>query len=109
MQIHEELDEAGYVAGLGPMGVIRKILAPLLSATILYTWLWSALLTLRELTMAAFLSSRDNQTLPVVIFGLWRDGRFHQGAAAFLAFIAVLAPLIVLYFVIGRRHITAPE
>lgn len=109
VQIHEELDEAGYVAGLGPMGVIRKILAPLLSATILYTWLWSALLTLRELTVAAFLSSGDNQTLPVVVFGLWRDGRFHQGAAAFLAFIAVLAPLILLYFVIGRRHIRAPE
>ena len=109
VQIHEELDEAGYVAGLGPMGVIRKVLVPLLSATILYSWLWSALLTLRELTMAAFLSSRDNQTLPVVVFGLWQDGRFHQAAAAFLAFIAVLAPLILLYFVIGRGHIRAPE
>ena len=109
VQIHEELDEAGYVAGLGPAGVIRKILAPLLSATILYTWLWSALLTLRELTVAAFLSSRDNQTLPVVVFGLWRDGRFQQAAAAFLAFIAVLTPLILLYFVIGRGHIRPPD
>jgi len=59
--------------------------------------------------MAAFLSSRDNQTLPVVVFGLWRDGRFHQAAAAFLAFIAVLTPLILLYFVIGRGHIRSPD
>jgi ABC-type Fe3+ transport system permease subunit len=59
--------------------------------------------------MAAFLSSRDNQTLPVVIFGLWQDGRFHQAATVFLAFVAVLTPLILLYFMIGRRHIRAPE
>jgi ABC-type Fe3+ transport system permease subunit len=59
--------------------------------------------------MAAFLSSRDNQTLPVVVFGLWRDGRFQQAAAAFLAFIAVLTPLILLYFAIGRGHIRSPD
>ncbi|MCY4439312.1 MAG: ABC transporter permease subunit, partial [Deltaproteobacteria bacterium] len=105
VQIHEELDEAGYVAGLGPMGVIRKILVPLLSPTLLYSWLWMALLAFRELTMAAFLASRDNLTLPVIIWSMWTAGRLNQAAAVALVFVGLMTPLIVLYYVFGRRHI----
>ena len=105
VQIHEELDEAGYVAGLGPMGVIRKILVPLLSPTLLYSWLWMALLAFRELTMAAFLASRDNLTLPVIIWSMWSAGRLNQAAAVALVFVGLMTPLIVLYYVFGRRHI----
>lgn len=105
VQIHEELDEAGYVAGLGPMGVIRRILIPLLGPTLLYSWLWMALLAFRELTMAAFLASRGNLTLPVIIWSMWSAGRLNQAAAAALVFVGLLTPLIVLYYVFGRRHI----
>jgi iron(III) transport system permease protein len=109
IQIHEELDEAGYVAGLGPIGVIRRILIPLLSATLLYSWLWMALLAFRELTMAAFLASRGNLTLPVIIWSMWSAGRLNEAAAAALVFVGLLAPLIGLYYVLGRRQISMPQ
>jgi iron(III) transport system permease protein len=109
LQIHEELDEAGYVAGLGPVEVIRKILIPLLSATLLYSWLWMALLAFRELTVAAFLASRGNLTLPVTIWSIWNNGQLNQAAAAALVFVGLLTPLIILYFAFGRRRISVPQ
>ena len=109
LQIHEELDEAGYVAGLGPVEVIRKILIPLLSATLVYSWLWMALLSFRELTVAAFLASRGNLTLPVTIWSIWNNGQLNQAAAAALVFVGLLTPLIILYFAFGRRRISMPQ
>jgi len=54
LQIHKELDEAAYVSGLGPFGVLRSILVPLLAPATLYAWIWIALLSYRELTLAAW-------------------------------------------------------
>ena len=109
IQIHEELDEAGYVAGLGPVGVIRRILVPILAPTLLYSWLWIGLLAFRELTMAAFLANRGNLTLSVTIWTWWNGGRLNEAAAAALVFVGLLAPLVMLYYVVGRRHISMPQ
>ena len=71
LQIHKDLDEAGYVFGLETMTVFWRIVRPLLAPTLLYAWLWMALLAYSELTMAALLVTRDNTTLPVYIWAIW--------------------------------------
>ena len=79
LQIHKELDEAAYVSGLGPFGVLRSILAPLLAPATLYAWIWIALLSYRELTLAAFLTAKDNQTLPTLVLGFVARGEATGG------------------------------
>ena len=55
IQIHRELEEVGYVSGLAVVTVLRRVFVPLVLPAILGIWLWRALVTYRELTVAAVL------------------------------------------------------
>ena len=103
LQINKELDEAGYVSGLRPVSVMWNIVRPLLGPTLLYAWLWMALLAYRELTMAALLVTKDNSTLPVYIWAIWSQGELNQAAAVSLLALFAVVPLVALYFTLGRR------
>ena len=103
LQIHRELEEAAYVSGMRMLSTMRKILLPLLMPALINLWLWNALLTFRELTMAAFLVTQDNITLPVVIWGVWHTGSLGQAAAASLVFVAMFLPVVVIYWMFGTR------
>ncbi|MFQ5539027.1 MAG: ABC transporter permease [Candidatus Binatia bacterium] len=103
LQIHKELDEAGFVSGLGLLGVLRHVLVPLLAPATLYVWIWLALLSYRELTLAAFLTAKDNQTLPTLILSFVTRGEPTTAAALALFLVAFMVPLVFLYFVFGRR------
>ncbi len=103
LQIHRELDEAGFVSGLGPMGVLRRVLIPLLAPATLYAWIWMALLAYRELTLAAFLTSKDNQTLPTLVLSFVTRGEATTAAALSLLLVGFMTPLVILYFALGRR------
>jgi iron(III) transport system permease protein len=105
VQIHRELDEAGYVFGLGSFAVARHILRPLLAPAILYTWLWTALLVYRELTMAVFLSSSKNYTMTVVVWNIWSGGDMPGAMAVSLLMLICMMPLVVLYLWMGRRRL----
>ena len=52
LQIHKELEEAAYTAGLSPVRTSWRILVPLLRPTLMSIWIWSAILVYRELTVA---------------------------------------------------------
>lgn len=103
LQIHKELDEAAYVSGLGTLRVLRHVLIPLLRPATVYAWIWMALLSYRELTLAAFLTGRENQTLPTLILTLMSAGQPTIAAAVSLLLFAFMIPLVILYFLFGRR------
>ncbi len=102
LQIHRELDEAGYVFGLRRLTVLWTILRPLLTPALVYTWFWMALLTYRELTIPALLASRDNAVMSTQIWAVWQSEP-PAGAALTLAMIGIMLPLMAIYFVLGRR------
>jgi iron(III) transport system permease protein len=103
IQINRELDECAEVCGAKTWDIIRSVLVPLLSATILYTWMWVALLVYRELTLAVLLTSVDNVTLPIVIWGTWQGGSSGVAAALSLLMLIGMVPLIFVYWFVMRR------
>ncbi len=104
IQIHRELEEAATVAGAGTGAIIWRVLGPLLAPTLLYAWLWIALLVFRELTLAVVLTTRENMTLPVVVWSLWLNGGLGQASAlAFIMLVAML-PVVALYWYVVRRR-----
>ncbi|MBM4263508.1 MAG: iron ABC transporter permease [Deltaproteobacteria bacterium] len=103
IQIHRELEEAAYVSGGSTWSVVRRILVPILTPPILYGWLWIALLTYRELTLAVLLSRAENTTLPVVVWSIWLSGGFGQAAALTTVMLCVLVPIIALYWYVAHR------
>jgi iron(III) transport system permease protein len=98
LQINRELEDAANVNGIGTLSTLWKVIVPLLLPAILNLWIWNALLAYRELTVAAFMVTQDNITLPVVVWGLWNGGQTGQSAAVSIIFVIFLIPLVVAYW-----------
>jgi iron(III) transport system permease protein len=109
LQIHRELEEAAFVAGLSSFRTARRILFPLIRPTLFSVWIWTALLVYRELTVAVFLTVQDNITLPAVIWSYWYGGTVNKASAVTLLMTVVLAPFILLFWWFGRRSQVAPD
>jgi iron(III) transport system permease protein len=104
IQIHRDLDEAATVSGASTGTVMLRVIVPLLVPTLVYAWLWIALLTYRELTLAVLLSTRDNLTLPIVVWNAWVSGGFGAAAALTIVLMALMVPLVALYWWVMRRR-----
>jgi iron(III) transport system permease protein len=102
-QIHPELEEAGQVMGISLLRRIRTIVAPILLPALVNGWLWIALLTYRELTIASLLVTPANVTLPMVIWGFWQTGSFARAAAAATLGFIFMLPFVFCYWFYGRR------
>lgn len=108
LQIHRELEEAAHTAGLSTVRTSWRILVPLIRPTLLSVWIWTAILVYRELTVAVFLVSKDNITLPAVVWSLWFAGGMTQASTITLLMTVILTPLILLFWWFGWRRLT-PE
>ena len=76
---------------------------PLLGPAILYAWIWLALLTYRELTLAVILANADSQPLAVVVWGLLWSSAYGKASAVSLIMIALMLPILALYWLVARR------
>jgi iron(III) transport system permease protein len=104
IQIHAELEESAQMSGASTWDAFRRVTVPLLTPTLLYAWLWIALLVFRELTLAVILSTSENLTFPVVVWSLWLGGGLGQASALAMVMLAMMTPLIALYWWIARRQ-----
>ena len=103
IQIHKELEEAAYTSGLTMLRAIRKIMLPLLRPTMLSVWIWTGLLVYREMTIAVFLISQDNVTLPAIVWGRWTMGSPNVAAAITVLMMLALLPLMVIGWRFARK------
>jgi iron(III) transport system permease protein len=104
IQIHNELEESALTSGASRAVALRRILIPLLAPTLLYAWLWVALLVFRELTLAVILSTSANMTLPVVIWSFWLGGGLGQSSALATVMLLLMTPVVALYWLLARRQ-----
>ena len=103
MQISKELEEAGSASGASPLMVLRGIVVPLLSPQIFSAWVVLFLVSTHEFTIAMFLSTHGNMTLPVFLYQ--KIGvRMDQAGAISVLFAAVIVVLVLLSrFVVWNR------
>jgi iron(III) transport system permease protein len=103
IQIHKELEEAAYVSGLNMVQTVRRVMVPLLRPTLFSVWIWTGLLVYREMTVAVFLISQDNVTLPAIVWGRWTMGSPNAAAAITVLMMGALLPLMMLAWRFARR------
>lgn len=103
IQIHKELEEAAHVSGLTKGRTVRKIMLPLLRPTLFSVWIWTGLLVYREMTVAVFLVSQDNVTLPAIVWGRWTQGAPTSAAAITVLMMVALFPLVIISWRFARR------
>ena len=94
LQISRELEESARVGGAGNFRVVTRIVLPLMRRTLGFAWLYVAILTLRELTIAVIVTTPRNVTLPVVVWMQWANGGLAKAAACTILFLLLAAPLI---------------
>jgi ABC-type Fe3+ transport system permease subunit len=58
---------------------------------------------LRELTLAAFVTTPQNMTLPMVTWYFWQDGQLTHAAAVAVVVSGATAPLLFLFLRYSRR------
>ncbi|WP_326600424.1 ABC transporter permease [Streptomyces sp. NBC_01803] len=102
VQIHTELEEAAAMSGASTWATVRRVTLPLLRPVATYTWLWLALLTLRDLTVPTLLGSQDTLTLSVASWMLYNTGQVGASSAVTLLMILFMTPVVVLFLVFTR-------
>ncbi|HTN62404.1 MAG TPA: iron ABC transporter permease [Devosia sp.] len=104
LQIHVELEEAAGVAGATPMGVLRRIIAPLLSPALVSGWLFIFLLATKELAVAILIAGPKSQVVSVGMYDLWVNGQGGELAAFGLIWAALMTALASIFYLVVRRQ-----
>ncbi len=104
IQIHKDLEESATMSGASTGTTLRRVVGPLLAPTLIYAWLWIALITFRELTLAVILTTGDNITLPVVVWSLWYSSGLGAAAALTLLLMLMMLPVVGLYWWVARKR-----
>lgn len=109
IQIHRELEEAAHVSGLSKGRTVQRIMFPLLRPTLFSVWIWTGMLVYREMTVAVFLVSQDNVTLPAIVWGRWTQGAPTSAAAITVMMMVALMPLLFISWRFARRSRLAAD
>ncbi|MGV2985047.1 ABC transporter permease [Microbacterium sp. AGC85] len=104
MQIHPELEESARMSGGTVRQVLLRVTLPLLMPTILYSWLWLALLAMRDLTVPALLATPDSAPLALVSWSLFQGGAMGSASAVTLIMIVAMSPVVAVYLVLTRKN-----
>jgi len=102
-QIHRELEEAGAMSGAAWISVFRRIILPLLMPSLVAGWLWVAIHSGRELTVALLLQSSSNRIISAYVWQQFFGGRLNLAAAAGVLLVLLIIILVVLTRVAGQR------
>ena len=90
LQIHPELEESGQLSGASWGQVFGRIVIPLLLPALFAGWIFVFLISLRELSVAALISTPKSPVIATMIWELWQNGNVNQ-VSAFGALVAMLS------------------
>ena len=83
------------MSGVGWFAVFRQITLRLLVPSLVAGWLWVAIHSGRELSMALLLSTRDSQILSIVAWSAWENGRVSEAAAMGIILMALMTTIVI--------------
>ena len=72
--IHPELEDASRILGATRLRALREITAPLLRTSVIATWCFVFVGTIRELSAAVMLFTSETKVISVLIFDLNESG-----------------------------------
>jgi iron(III) transport system permease protein len=102
-QLHQELEEAGAMSGADWFRTFRRITIPLLLPSLVGGWLWIAMQSVRELSMALMLYTPNSRILSVVIWDVWENGHVPEVAALGVLLTVFVAALLLIGRIVTSR------
>ncbi|MGJ8535452.1 MAG: ABC transporter permease [Alphaproteobacteria bacterium] len=105
MQLHPEIEEAGLVSGVRKGRSFVSIVLPNVARSLLISWFWLALLSLRELTIPIMLSRRGTDVFATAIWGLNTSGITDEAAALSVILACLILLLVVVFHLISTKWV----
>ena len=109
--IHPELEEASRILGASRLNTLRLITAPLLRTSVLATWCFIFIGTIRELSAAILLTTSNTKLISVMIYDLNESGDMGAISVLGLTLLAVSFTVVFLAHrlpVLGGQRLPAP-
>ncbi|MFZ2738371.1 MAG: iron ABC transporter permease [Burkholderiaceae bacterium] len=94
--IHPELEEASRILGASRLKTLRLITAPLLRTSVIATWCFIFIGTIRELSAAILLTTSNTKLVSVIIYDLNESGDLGAISVLGLALLAVSFTVVFL-------------
>lgn len=105
IQVHRELEEAANTCGTATLQTIWHILMPLIRPTLIFAAAYVSLRAFREVTMALFLASPENQVIAVRVFMMWTTAPLPQAASGAMVLVVAILALVGLAFIVTKGRI----
>jgi iron(III) transport system permease protein len=103
-QIHREIEEAAETAGAARSTIFFRIVLPLIAPSVLMSWLFVLLLSVRSVAMPILLTGPRSQIVAVTLFDLWGDGQITSLAAVGVVWTGLMICIGLLFYRFARRH-----
>jgi iron(III) transport system permease protein len=100
--IKDELEEAATSSGASWFQGFWRIFVPLMIPSLLAAFLYSMIISFREISAAIFLYSTNTQVLSVQIYDLYRNGTYPVVAALGILMVIFLVILVVAVQLLSR-------
>jgi len=100
--VPREMDEAAMVDGCTRVGVIFRLIVPVVGPGMAVSAIFSFILAWNDFTIALFLTSRETRTLPLMITAFQTDEGLFWGPMTATG-VVILLP-VVLFTVFSQRH-----
>jgi iron(III) transport system permease protein len=104
LQLHKELEEAAVTSGADTRQVLSRIVAPLLSPSLMAGWLFIFLISSRELSIAILLAGPNSQVIAVSMFDLWQNGQAGELSALGLIWTLLMVLVASAFYLLERRQ-----
>jgi iron(III) transport system permease protein len=108
IQLHKDLEEAGQVSGVPWWQTMRRIVLPLVAPSVVATWVFMAMTSVRDTTMPLILGSVSNRVLPLVMWDSWTSGNYNGAAAAGMLLLAFVIVILVAGAILQRTRLARP-
>jgi len=102
-QISDELEEAATASGASWLQTFRRVFVPLLMPSLLAAFLYTMIVSFREISAAIFLYSSGTEVVSVSIYSLWSDGSYPLVAALGIVMVAFLSVAVVAVRLVTKR------
>jgi iron(III) transport system permease protein len=102
-QIHSELEEAATSSGASWLQTFRRVFIPLLMPSLLAAFLYTMIVSFREISAAIFLYSSGTEVVAVSIYDLWSNGQYPLVAALGMVMVIFLGIVVVGIRLVTKR------
>ena len=104
LQIHPDLESAATISGAARAALFRRIVMPLLAATLVSSWLVVFLLSVQAVSLPLLLVGPGSEVMAVTLFELWQNGQVTELASMGVVWIALMTAVSTLFHMMTRHR-----